>query len=297
MSIQIQNQVSLSKYTSWQVGGNAEYFCAPRDEKEIEEAVRWAKSKNAKITILGGGTNVLVSDLGIEGLVIYLDNFKNISHEIKNDRLYINCNAGCAKTELLKIFLKYKLAPSLFLAGLPGDVGGGVVMNAGVGEFFEPREFCEIVSELEVFDTETLQFKKYSKDDIRWMYRHSEGWQPGIIVNVVISWPMVQLENILEQVKQVNKNRFNKQPLDLPNCGSVFINPSGLKSAILIDEAGLKGFTIGGAQVSTKHANFIVNIGNASARDINELIQHVRKVVSEKTGVSLKTEVIYLGKW
>lgn len=297
MSLQIQNQIALAKYTSWQVGGNAEYFCAPQSVAEIGEAVLWAKDKNIEFTILSGGTNVLISDLGIEGLVIHLGQFKKISHEVKNERLYVYANSGCGKSELLKIFLKYKLAPALFLAGLPGDVGGGVVMNAGVAESIEPREFCEIVRMIEVLNVETLQIEKFNKDELAWSYRHSDGWRPGIITNVELSWPMVQQENILEEVRAINKNRFHKQPLDLPSCGSVFINPTGLKSAKLIDDAGLKKHTIGGAQVSSKHANFIVNIGNAKAYDIDKLIEYVREVVREKTGVLLKTEVIYLGKW
>jgi UDP-N-acetylmuramate dehydrogenase len=297
MTLKIQNQVHLAQYTSWQVGGNAEFFCVPKNLDEIIEAVQWAKSQKVKITILSGGTNVLISDSGIEGLVIYLFQFRAISHEIRVDRLFINANAGCGKSELLKIFLKYRLAPALFLAGLPGDVGGGVVMNAGVGELIEPREFCEIVCEVEVLNIDTLQIQKFTRDQIRWQYRHSEGWQPGIITNVLLSWPLVEKSNILEEVREANKNRFSKQPLHLPSCGSVFINPPGQKSARLIDEAGLKGFTIGGAQVSSKHANFIVNIGNARAVEISELIEYVKNVVNEKKGILLKTEVVYLGKW
>jgi UDP-N-acetylmuramate dehydrogenase len=297
VALQIQTQVALAQFTSWQVGGKAEFFCTPQNIDEITEAVLWTKNKNIPFTILSGGTNVLVSDLGVDGLVIHLAQFKTITHEVKQGRLYLYANAGGRKSELLKLFLKYKLAPALFLAGLPGDVGAGVVMNAGVGELIEPREFCEIVDEVEVLNTESLQITKFTQDQIKWLYRHAEGWQPGIITNVVMSWPLVQRENILDEVRQANKNRFNKQPLELPSCGSVFINPPGLKSAKLIDEASLKGFAIGGAQVSTKHANFIVNVGNATARDINELIKYVKKVVKEKTGVLLKTEVVYLGKW
>lgn len=297
MSIEIQNQVSLAKYTSWQVGGPAEFFCAPKNVIELKEAVQWAKTKVQPITVLSGGSNVLISDAGVSGLVVYLSQLKAIQHEIKNDRLYIYADAGCSKTELLKIFLKYKLAPALFLAGLPGDVGGGVVMNAGVGELIQPREFCEIVEACEVLDLETVTIKKILKSQIKWSYRHSEGWQPGIITRITMSWPMVQIEDILEQVKATNKIRFEKQPLELPSCGSVFINPTGLKSARLIDESELKGFTIGGAQVSHKHANFIVNIGNARAIEIHQLIEYVQKVVQNKAGVQLKTEVVYLGKW
>jgi UDP-N-acetylmuramate dehydrogenase len=297
MEVNIQAQVSLASMTSWQVGGVAEYFYAPNSIEQLKDAVQWAKTKVQPISILSGGSNVLVSDEGVPGLVIYLGQFKNIKHEIKKNRLYIYADAGCSKTELLKIFLRYKLAPSLFLAGLPGDVGGGLVMNAGVGELLEPREFCEIIEEFEVLDTDTLVIKNFKHDQIKWNYRHAEGWQPGIITRVTLSWPMIQVANILDEVKKANRNRFEKQPLEFPSCGSVFMNPAGLKSARLIDGCGLKGHTIGGAQVSQKHANFIVNFGNAKARDIHQLIEYVQKLVQNKTGILLKTEVVYLGKW
>jgi UDP-N-acetylmuramate dehydrogenase len=297
LELQIQQQVSLAHLTSWKVGGKADFFCLPKNINEVIEAVEWANNKKLKITILSGGTNVLISDFGIEGLVICLTYFNKLYSEIKDNKLFLHAEAGCSKSELLKFFLKNKLAPALFLAGLPGDVGSGIVMNAGVGEAIEPREFSEIVYEFQVLHTETLRIKKFSKEEINWSYRHSSGWQPGIITSVSMCWPIVPKDNILEEVKLANKNRLHKQPLELPNCGSVFMNPEGYKSAKLIDEAGLKGFSIGGAQVSVKHANFIVNTGNATAIEINELIEYIKKVINEKAGVLLKTEVIYLGKW
>jgi UDP-N-acetylmuramate dehydrogenase len=289
----ISRDVSLCHYTSWQIGGAAEHFCLPKSLEQMKEAIHFAHTHRLQVTVLGAGSNVLVSDAGIKGLVICMRDFKNYQ-VTKSSRLEINCQAGVPKSELLKIFLKFKLKPALFLAGIPGDVGGGVVMNAGVAENFLPREFVEIVDWIEVLK-EDGELKKYKREDLGWSYRHCLGWQPGIIVGVGISWPMEPDDSILVQVKEANRTRLSKQPLDQPSCGSVFVNPAGEKAARLIDSCGLKGYTIGGAQVSLKHANFIVNLGSARAADVKTVIQHVQSAVKSKTGIDLKTEVVMLG--
>ncbi len=298
MSLTIQNNVELARYTSWLVGGLAEHFCQPQSEEELKEALHWSIENSKLITVLGGGSNVLISDSGVKGLVINLKKLSGCEIKEEEHRLNITCWAGTTKSELLKIFLKHKLAPALFLAGLPGDVGGGVVMNAGVSESFVPREFCELVDWVEVLRIEGKQIKniKFNKSELKWSYRHSHGWQPGVVLRAGLSWPLEPNPQILEQVKNANKVRLTKQPLDMPSCGSVFINPEGHKAAQLIDSCGLKGFQIGGAQVSLKHANFIVNLGSAKASDIWQVIEHVQKVVENKTGVQLKTEVIRMGE-
>lgn len=220
----------------------------------------------------------------------------NIFHpEHKADtRLFITAEAGAGKNLLLKTFLKHKLAPALFLAGIPGTVGGGVVMNAGVAEGFSPREFCGITDWVEVLKTD-LSIHRYSTSDLQWSYRHCHGWESGIIIRVGMSWPMLADESILEKTKTANQIRLTKQPLDWPSCGSVFVNPDGHKAAQLIDSCGLKGFRIGGAEVSTKHANFIINAGNAKASDVAQVIEHVKATVKSLKGVDMKTEVVFMG--
>lgn len=296
MFLKILDNVNLAPYTSWLIGGSADHFCQPTSVEELTEAVRLANEKQWPITILSGGSNVLVSDLGVRGLTIYLNKFSMISHEIKNDRIVVQCLSGTAKSELLKLFLKNQLPPALFLAGLPGDVGGGVVMNAGVAEAFEPREFMEMVDWIEVLD-EKNQIKRFQKKDLKISYRHCDGWQPGIITTVQISWPLVADPLVLTKVREANKVRLTKQPLDKPSCGSVFRNPEGHKAAQLIDQAGLKGFSVGDAQVSLKHANFIVNLDKAKASDVLSVIEHVQKTVKHVHGVQLTTEVVRLGQW
>jgi UDP-N-acetylmuramate dehydrogenase len=290
----LQNE-SLREWTFWKIGGPADFFALPKTVEELEQAVQFAKQKNLPTTVLGGGTNVLVADKGIRGLVICLQEFVGVHSDIDNDRLQIVALAGTPKSELTKIFLKHKLAPALFLCGLPGDVGGGVVMNAGVSEIVNPREFVEIIDWFEVLrDDEIIKFRK---NDIKWHYRHSDGWQPGIVVRAQMSWQLMPDAEIGKKVKEATKNRLAKQPLNLPSCGSTFKNPPGHKAGALIDQAGLKGFRIGGAEVSPKHANFIVNVGNASAADVHAIIQHVQNTVRGKFQVSLETEVRYLGNW
>lgn len=295
----IKEKVPLADYTSWLVGGPADFFCLPENEAEVEEAVRFALKRKIPWTILGGGTNVLVSDQGVEGLVIGFRRFSKVQVHETADRVSIECLAGSGKSDLLKIFLKQKLAPSLFLAGLPGDVGGGVVMNAGVAENLHPREFHEIVEWIEVLkvDGENLRRVIYQKDELKWHYRHSEGWQPGIVIRAQVGWEKKPDDTILQRVREANRTRLSKQPLDLPSCGSVFKNPEGHKAAQLIDSCGLKGYQVGGAQVSLKHANFIVNVGGATAKEIVEVIAHVQSVVSTQKKVELKTEVIRLGRF
>lgn len=292
----IQSQVVTAPYTSWLVGGVAEYFALPTTEDQLSKAWQWAQDQRMPVTILGGGSNVLVSDEGIPGLTLCLKNFRDLKTREESGRLHIEVLSGAGKSELLKAFLKHKLAPALFLAGIPGDVGGGVVMNAGVAESFVPREFCEIIDWFDVLKPD-LKIQRYSHKDIRWEYRHSYNWQPGIITRVGISWPLEPDEAILQKVKDANRTRLSKQPLDMPSCGSVFINPDGHKAAQLIDSCGLKGFAVGGAQVSPKHANFIVNTGRATATELWQVIQHVSKTVLEKKNIQLKTEVVLLGVW
>lgn len=296
MSLVISQNVNLAEYTSWLIGGNAENFCMPTTIDELKEAVQYSQAHHLKISILGGGSNVLISDLGIKGLTICLRKFSHTTIKTANDNLYIETLSGTSKSELLKIFLKHKSTPALFLAGLPGDVGGGVVMNAGVAENVEPREFMQLVDWIEVMDMD-LNTRRIQKSDLKISYRHTEGWQPGIITKVAISWPIEGENALLAKVKEANLVRLSKQPLDMPSCGSVFKNPEGHKAAQLIDQCGLKGFQIGDAQVSLKHANFIVNLNKATATDTWNVIQHVQKTVLDQKGVQLTTEVVRLGEW
>jgi UDP-N-acetylmuramate dehydrogenase len=297
----IARGVPLAPLTSWLVGGSAEFYAEPKNIDDLRLALNWARIEKKPVTVLSGGTNVLISDEGVTGLVICLRKLVGSQVEERDGKIKLICLAGTSKSELLKIFLKAKLEPALFLAGLPGDVGGGVAMNAGVGEQIRPREFTEITEWIEVLrwndDLGDFELTRIDSSDLSWSYRHCVGWQPGVIARVGLAWPLEPSVDILQRVKAANHTRLTKQPLDMPSCGSVFVNPADHKSGQLIQESGLKGFSIGGAQVSPKHANFIVNTGQATAKDIHAVISHVKKTVFAKLGVELKTEVVYLGSW
>ena len=297
--IEIKEQVNLAPYTSWLIGGPADFLCFPTNIEELKWAWLWAIERKLPVSWLGGGTNVLISDLGIRGLTIGLRKFSHLNVSVDQDKIQIQCLSGTAKSEILKVFLKYQLPPALFLAGLPGDVGGGIVMNAGVAENYSPKEFGEIVSSFTVLNYDGTKFIETTFDhqELNWQYRHCFGWQPGLITTVQLQWPMNIDPQILDKVRLANKTRLSRQPLDKPSCGSVFINPTGHKAAQLIESCGLKGTRIGNAEVSQKHANFIVNLGDATAIDTWNLMMKVKKTVLDQKAIELTTEVVRLGDW
>ena len=293
----VEENFSLAPLTSWLVGGTADFLVQPRTVEDLREAVHWANQESLPLTLLGGGTNVLVSDQGVRGLTIALRKMSKLESEQVDGDLKITCLAGTSKSELLKTLLKNKLEPALFLAGLPGDVGGGVVMNAGIGEKIRPREFVELTEWIEVMRLPGGEIDRIDAQTLNWNYRHCDGWQPGIVTRVGLKWKFEPKDDILVRVKEANRVRLSKQPLDLPSCGSVFRNPLPQTSGQLIESCGLKGYAVGGAKVSEKHANFIVNFDRATALDIHQVIEHVKASVHEQTGVELRTEVVYLGDW
>lgn len=294
--VKVEQNAPLAPYTSWLIGGPADRLLRPASVEELRTSYLETLKRGEPITVLSGGSNVLISDRGIRGVTLVLKDLNRIQVSEVNGRLNLVCEAGVKKGELLKNFLKWKLDPALFLAGIPGDVGGGIVMNAGVAESFRPREFCELVDWIEVLRP-TGEIERILTKDLKWSYRHCHGWQPGVIVRAQLSWPLEPRPEVLNSVKEANRIRLSKQPLDLPSCGSVFVNPPGHKAAQLIDSCGLKGARRGDAQVSLKHANFIVNLSEATARDTWNLMMEVRETVLQKTGVSLQTEVVRLGDW
>lgn len=294
--MEIRQDILLKDYAWWKIGGPADFFCLPKSVDDVHRAIQFASEKKLPITVLGGGTNVLISDLGVEGLVICTRELSGATVSEIEGRCQIEALAGTPKSALLKEFLKRRLAPALFLCGLPGDVGGGVVMNAGVAENVEPREFVEITDWFEVVDFKTNQLKRFQKNQIQWTYRHTQGWPAGIIVKAQISWPMQPDPQIPQKVKDATRLRLQRQPLELPSCGSTFKNPVGHKAGALIDKAGLKGLQVGGAQVSPKHANFIVNVGGATSQDVKAIMAKVQSEVKSQFGVDLETEVKFLGR-
>ena len=297
MNLKIQKQVSLKQWSWWKVGGPAEYFCLPQNLQETKEACQWAKENQKPVTVLSGGTNVLISDLGIKGLVMGLKKLKGIQKTCTEKELAVTALSGTPKHELLRVFSQEKLSPALFLCGLPGDVGGGVVMNAGISSSIFPKEFSQIVDWIKVFSLDSHDLKFFKKEDLKWDYRSCKGWGKGIIYEVGFKWPLKPIEEFSQKLKEMNKKRIRTQPLNQPSCGSVFKNPPEKRAGKLIESSGLKGFSIGGAEVSNKHANFIINKGNATAQDIHQVIEYIQKKVQQNSEILLEPEVHYLGSW
>ena len=294
--MEIKTKEPLKNYSWWKVGGLADYFCQPQNLDQLKQALKWAKDHHQAFRVLGSGTNVLISDKGVRGLVISSTQLNFCTFKKTNSHLFINCGAGTLKSQLMKIFKNHQLAPALFLSGLPGDVGGGIVMNAGVSRLFKPSCFSQIIESFKVL-TPKGELKTFLNQEISWFYRKSSGWGQGVIYEACIKWPLQKTTDLNQKIKTEIKKRRATQPLDKASCGSVFKNPYPKFAGQLIEQAGLKGLKIGQAQVSHKHANFIINLGGAKAQDIASLIQQIRQKVYQRFGLNLETEVHYMGEW
>ena len=198
--MEIIKNKALNNLNSWRIGGRADFFCQPESSDELKEVLQWAKQKKMNSTVLGSGTNVLISDQGVEGLVISTSKLQRLTFKEEVGRLWIRAEAGVLKQKLMRIFKKFKLAPALFLAGLPGDLGGGIVMNAGSGRGFSPSEFSEIVRSFRVMSAEGLT--EYKKESIDWHYRQSKGWKKGVLFSALLSWPLEEMAQLNERMRE-----------------------------------------------------------------------------------------------
>ena len=296
--MQIKENESLKPLNWWKIGGKADYFCQPENSGELREALLWAKKRRLPVTALGSGTNVLISDSGIKGLVISTQKLSRLGFKAEGGILKIQAETGVLKSRLMAVFKKYHLAPAVFLSGLPGGIGGGVIMNAGIDHKESPKEFSQIIKECDIISAEAgLQL--FRKQDILWQYRRTKGWpEGGFIYRARFQWPLEpKEENLNRKIKSLLKKRRHSQPLSEASCGSVFKNPYPDYAGQLIEKAGLKGSSRGDAVVSQKHGNFIINKGGARASDVDSLIKTIQATIYEKFGIRLKREVHYLGRW
>ena len=275
----------MSKHTSFKVGGPAEMFAIINSENKIEKVLQFCKMNNIKITVIGNGTNLLVSDLGIKGLVI-----KYIANDIKIDKTSGNviCSGGVLNPVLAGKLLENELSGFEFASGIPGTVAGAVYMNAGAyGE-----EISNLVTYVKYIDINTNEIKVLENEKLEFSYRKSIFQKiDTVILEVGMHLEKGNKEKINKKMQEYKEERNKMQPQNYPNAGSIFKRGNDFITAKLIDEAGLKGYKIGGAKVSEKHAGFIVNTGNATSEDIINLIEYIKKVVYEKYGKKLETEV------
>ncbi len=278
----------MSRHTSWRVGGPAEQFYTPADLDDLAQFIS-SLDKNEPIMFLGLGSNLLVRDKGIRGTVIALKGSLADISVIEDSRLKVGAGVSCAK--LARYCHRNNLVDGEFFAGIPGLLGGALAMNAGA---FGGETWKQVESVITV-DREG-QVHERTPDEYEVAYRSVKGPAEEWFVSADLKFTPGDGEKAAERVKQLLQKRADTQPTGLPSCGSVFKNPEGDFAARLIEASGLKGYRIGGAEVSEKHANFIINTGDASAADIEQLLYYVQRQVKQQQGVELKTEVRIVGE-
>ena len=275
----------MSKHTSFRIGGPVEVMAFPKNAQELSELMRVADGLQIRPAILGAGTNVLAPDAGLPGLCICLKDALDGMELLDDDRIRVM--AGVTMTRAAVFAANQCLSGMEFAHGIPGTVGGGVYMNAGA----YGGEICDICESVDVMDLNG-NLKTLSRDEMHFSYRHSRlEEEGGIVVSAVFRLTPNDSNEIKAKMKELQGKRSASQPLDLPSAGSAFKRPVGGYAAALIDQAGLKGFAVGGAAISTKHAGFAVNIGGATATDVRTLLQQVSDLVYENSGIRLEPEV------
>lgn len=278
----------MKLHTTFRIGGVADYYVAPNEE-QLKQVLALAKDKQVPVTILGNGSNLLVKDGGIRGLVIEIG--KGMSKvSIEGTKVY--AKAGAMLARVSNLCAKESLTGLEFASGIPGTIGGAIVMNAGA----YGGEMKDVVTSVEVLtmdgDVITL-----TRDELELSYRHSVIPERELVVlSVVMELAKGKQAAILEQMEELRKARVEKQPLEYPSAGSTFKRPEGFFAGKLISDVGMKGYQVGGAQVSEKHAGFVINKGDATAQDVLTLMQDVSQKVREEFSVELEAEVKIVGE-
>lgn len=275
----------MAKHTSFRIGGSAEVMAFPKTAAELSDILKTSALLDVKPAILGAGTNVLAPDEGLAGLVICLKDCLGGMERLDNTRIRVA--AGVTMTRAAVFAANLELSGMEFAHGIPGTVGGGVYMNAGA----YGGEICQICESVEVMDFGGNLTVK-SCEEMEFSYRHSilEATD-GIVVSAVFRLTPGCGEEIRARMKELQNKRSASQPLDLPSAGSAFKRPVGGYAAALIDQAGLKGYQVGGAAISTKHAGFAVNLGGATAEDVKKLLREVSDKVYDNSGIRIEPEI------
>jgi len=299
----LKEDIPLAKFTSFNIGGRAKYFFEGNNKREIIKAVSLAKQEDLPFFILGGGSNLLVDDKGYQGLVIKIQN-SGLKIQKENSNFKVAAGAGTSLSLLVSNAAENGLSGLEWTVGIPGTLGGAIYGNAGAFG----KSMKDIVKEVEVFDAKDLQVKIYSLEDCRFDYRESifKKDKNLIILSAVLELKKGEKKEIENKMKRYLSERKKKQPMGFACAGSVFKNPSfaqtsrrfmtdrELSAGELIERCGLKGRSIGGAKISEKHANFIINLGKAKFSDVRRLIDLIKKRVRSKFGIELEEELQYL---
>jgi UDP-N-acetylmuramate dehydrogenase len=275
----------LAQYTSMKVGGPADYYFEPADKADVIQLVRYLRQQGFPYLVLGRGSNLLVSDEGYRGAVINVE--EGLSNVSLQGELVV-AEAGAKMSKFVEFCIQHELAGVEMLAGIPGTIGGAVVMNAGA----HGGEISNCLVDVEVLRGEEVQ--RVKKTEAQFAYRTSALVQ-DVVLEASFKLPKGTKEELIKRRSEFLRERNLKQPTNLPNTGSMFKNPRGNFAAKLIEQAGLKGKRVGDAQISDKHANFIVNLGNARASDIVTLLDLAQRTVYQNTGILMELEVKLVG--
>ena len=275
----------LGKYTSFRIGGPADFYLEPVDKFDLIEVVRFFRKLDYRFMIIGKGSNLLISDNGFRGAAINLEEGLG---KVRTESDLIVADAGVRLSKFVDYCIQQEKSGVEMLAGIPGTIGGAVIMNAGA----YGGEISDHLVEVEIYRDDAI--KKIEKAEAGFSYRKS-GFGRDVVLNASFKLPKGSLSQLLQRRRELLLKRNQSQPLNLPNSGSMFKNPQGTFAAKLVEEAGLKGKQIGGAQISERHGNFIVNEGGANASDVLDLVKLARKKVMEKSGIKLELEVKLVG--
>lgn len=275
----------MAKHTSFRIGGGAEVMAFPKSTEELSMLLKKCSELQIKPAVLGAGTNVLAPDEGISGLVICLKDCLDGMEQL--DETHIRVAAGVTMTRAAVFAANLGLSGLEFAHGIPGTVGGGVYMDAGA----YGGEICQVCCTVDVMHPDG-DISIYTAEEMNFSYRHSRlEDEEGIVVSATFELTPALREDIRGKMKELMAKRSASQPLDMPSAGSAFKRPVGGYAAALIDQAGLRGYQVGDAAISTKHAGFAVNLGDATAEDVKTLLQQVSDIVFERSGIRLEPEV------
>lgn len=287
---QILEEEPMKKHTTFRIGGPAEYLILPQTTEEIADVIKLCRQEEIPWYIVGNGSNLLVADEGVRGVVIQL--LRNFN-QIQAEGCQIRMQAGAQNAAVAKRALDASLTGFEFAAGIPGTIGGAVVMNAGA----YGGEIKDILKEVTVLDPNGM-IRTIPAEELELGYRTSIIARKGyVVLEAVIVLKTGDPKEIKAAMDELKEKRVTKQPLEYPSAGSTFKRPEGYFAGKLIMDAGLRGFSVGGAQISEKHCGFVINKGNATAKDVTELMDETKKIVMEKFGVALEPEVKRLGQF
>lgn len=278
----------LSEYVNFKVGGPADILLIPNSKEQVIKSIKICKENNIPFYLIGNGSNILVRDGGFRGVVLSLKNVKNIY--VDGEKIEAEC--GVMLKEVSDKAIENSLTGFEFACGIPGTIGGAVFMNAGAYD----GEISKLIESAEVID-ENCNIIRLSREELDFGYRSSLVMKKGYtVLSAVFKLEKGQVKTIKELIEDLTNKRESKQPLEYPSAGSTFKRPTGYFAGKLIQDAGLKGYSIGGAAVSEKHSGFVINKGNATAKDITDLIKHIQDEVKKQFGVDLHPEVRIIGE-